>query len=61
MGVPDGVDVRAPGFAFFQVVGYAARVEDGESGGVEGILRDGDQDAGFGTRADDVQHCVDAG
>jgi len=58
--VADGRHIRAPGLAFVEVVGHAACVEHGESGGVEGILRYRHQDPRLGLRADDVHERVDA-
>lgn len=56
-----GGKVGAPGTRLVEVVRDAGGVEDGERGGVEGVLGDRDEDARFGVRADDVEESVDAG
>ena len=60
VGLADGRHVCAPCFAFVEVVGHAARVEHGECGGVERILRYGHQDSCLGLRTDDVHERVHA-
>jgi hypothetical protein len=57
----EGGDVGAPGLRLVEVVGHALGVDHGERGRVERVLRDRDEHAGRGARADDVQQRVDAG
>lgn len=57
----DGLEVGAPGLVLVEVVGDAGGVEDGEGGGVERVLRDGDEDARLGGLGEDVKQGVDAG
>lgn len=56
----DGVDVGAPILGLIEEVGNAGGVQDGERGGVERVLGDGNQDAALLIGADDVQEGVDS-
>ena len=58
VGVLDGGHVRGPATGLVEVVGHAPRVQQGQGGGVERVLRDGYQDACFWFRADDVHKRV---
>jgi hypothetical protein len=55
----DAGHVGAPSILLVQVVGNALGVEQAESGGVERVLRDRDEDTGVGRGADDSQEGVD--
>ena len=57
----DGGEVGAPGFGLVEEVGHAGCVQDREGGGVEGVLRDGDEYSGGLVSADDVEKGVHAG
>lgn len=57
----DGLEVGAPGLGLVEVVGNAGGVEDGEGGGVERVLGDGDEHARLGGLGEDVKKGVDAG
>lgn len=56
----DGVDVGAPVLGLIEEVGNASGVQDGERGGVERVLGDGNQDAALLIGANDVQEGVDS-
>lgn len=57
----DGGEVGGPGLGFVKVVGNAGGVEDGEGGGVERILRNGDEDTRLVGLGEDVKKSVDSG
>lgn len=54
-------EVSGPGLGFVEVVGNAGGVEDGEGGGVERVLRDGDEDTRLVGLGEDVKKSVDSG
>ena len=55
----DGVDISTPGLLFLQVVRHALRIQQRQSGRVERVLRDGNEDTGVRTVANHIEKCVD--
>lgn len=58
---PDCGEISGPGLGFVEVVRNTGGVEDGEGGGVERILGDGDENARFVGLGEDVKKSVDSG
>ena len=54
----DGADISTPGLLFLQVVRHALRIQQRQSGRVEGVLRNGDEDTSVRTIADHIKKRV---
>mmetsp|Transcript_27798 Transcript_27798/g.60802 ORF Transcript_27798/g.60802 Transcript_27798/m.60802 type:complete len:399 (+) Transcript_27798:298-1494(+) len=56
-----GVDVEAPALLLLEVVAELLAAEDGDEGGVEGVLGDGDEHRVLGAADEGGEHLLDAG
>lgn len=61
IGAADRLEVGAPVLGLVEVVGDGSGVDEREGGGVEGVLRDGDENTGVGSGADDMEESVHTG